>query len=177
MSEYAYMPFSDYEDACDAIRAKTGESGLIKSGDMANAIAAIPSGGGDFPWDWLEVATGSFTIVSSVSTDLTILHGLGVIPFMVIVMPKENFSVDQNRNLGGLGFRVTHATNQAYLGVRFYTNSTYPRFTHNPSTEPNDSPSTTYVTNFTDESFHYIASAAFPPVVGEYAWVAFAFKE
>ena len=46
MSEYAYMPMSDYEDACDAIRAKTGESGLIKSGDMADAIESI-SGGGD----------------------------------------------------------------------------------------------------------------------------------
>lgn len=41
MSEYAYMPMSDYEDACDAIRAKTGESGLIKSSDMAADIASI----------------------------------------------------------------------------------------------------------------------------------------
>lgn len=54
MSKLAYMPLSDYEDACDAIRAKTGESGLIKSGDMAAAIGAIPSGGGG--WELIAEA-------------------------------------------------------------------------------------------------------------------------
>lgn len=46
MSDYAYMPFSDYEDACDAIRSKTGKTDLIKSGDMASEIDSIQTGGG-----------------------------------------------------------------------------------------------------------------------------------
>ena len=44
--QYAIMPLSDYEDACDAIRAKTGGSALIKSGDMASEIDSIQTGGG-----------------------------------------------------------------------------------------------------------------------------------
>ena len=62
MSEFAYMPLSDYEDACDAIRAKTGESGLIKSGDMADAIAAIPSSGGS------QITKDTWTLTSDIST-------------------------------------------------------------------------------------------------------------
>lgn len=54
MSEFAYMPLSDYEDACDAIRAKTGESGLIKSGDMAAAIGSIETGGGSGDYELVD---------------------------------------------------------------------------------------------------------------------------
>lgn len=45
MTDYAYMPFSDYEDACDAIRAKTETTDLIKSGEMASKIQSISGGG------------------------------------------------------------------------------------------------------------------------------------
>lgn len=46
MSKNAVMPLSDYKNACDAIREKTGSTDLIKSGDMAEKIMGI-SGGGD----------------------------------------------------------------------------------------------------------------------------------
>ena len=38
MSENAVMPLDDYINACDVIREKTGESDLIKSGEMAEKI-------------------------------------------------------------------------------------------------------------------------------------------
>lgn len=44
--EYAIIPTADYKAACDAIRAKTGKTDLIKSGDMASEIASVPTGGG-----------------------------------------------------------------------------------------------------------------------------------
>lgn len=46
MSEYAYMPFSDYEDACDATREKTGKTDPITSGELAAEIRSIQTGGG-----------------------------------------------------------------------------------------------------------------------------------
>lgn len=41
MIDYAIMPFEDLQDACNAIRAKTGTTDLIKSGDMATLIRSI----------------------------------------------------------------------------------------------------------------------------------------
>ena len=46
MTDYVIMPKSDYQGACDAIRAKTGKTDLIKSGDMATEIEEIKTGGG-----------------------------------------------------------------------------------------------------------------------------------
>lgn len=43
--EYAIIPKSHYKAACDAIRAKTGKTDLIVSGDMATLILSITSGG------------------------------------------------------------------------------------------------------------------------------------
>lgn len=41
-TDFAILPAADYKAACDAIRAKTGKTGLIKSGDMAEEIIGIP---------------------------------------------------------------------------------------------------------------------------------------
>lgn len=40
MSEYVIMPTADYQAACDTIRAATGKSDPIKSGDLAGEIGA-----------------------------------------------------------------------------------------------------------------------------------------
>ena len=45
MTIYAVMPRADYEDACNAIREKTGSTDVIKSGDMGNRIRAIKTSG------------------------------------------------------------------------------------------------------------------------------------
>lgn len=47
MVDYVIMPKQDYEEACDAIRAKTGKTDLIVSGAMADEIAEIQTGGGE----------------------------------------------------------------------------------------------------------------------------------
>ena len=40
---YAIISRDHYKAACDAIRAKTGKTDLIKSGDMASEIASVPT--------------------------------------------------------------------------------------------------------------------------------------
>lgn len=45
MSQYAVMPFADYEAACNAVRSKTGRSLPIKSTQLASEITGIQVGG------------------------------------------------------------------------------------------------------------------------------------
>jgi hypothetical protein len=45
LTNYVLMPGADYQAACDAIRAKTGKSELIKSGELASEISGITGGG------------------------------------------------------------------------------------------------------------------------------------
>ena len=45
MAEYAVMPLADYEDACDAVREKTGGTDVIKSGELGTQIRGISGGG------------------------------------------------------------------------------------------------------------------------------------
>ena len=44
MSQYALMPYSDYENACDAIRSKTGSNSLITSDLLASEISSMQGG-------------------------------------------------------------------------------------------------------------------------------------
>lgn len=41
MSEYVIMPTADYQAACDTIRAATGKSDPIKSGELSSEITGI----------------------------------------------------------------------------------------------------------------------------------------
>ena len=47
----ATMPLTDYQNACDAIREKTGTTDLIKSGEMAEKIMGISGGSEDGSYD------------------------------------------------------------------------------------------------------------------------------
>lgn len=44
LTDYVIMPGADYQDACDAIREKTGGTEMIKSGEMGGLIRGIISG-------------------------------------------------------------------------------------------------------------------------------------
>ena len=43
LTEQVIMPGADYQDACDAIREKTGGTDLIKSGEMGGLIRGTSS--------------------------------------------------------------------------------------------------------------------------------------
>jgi hypothetical protein len=67
---YSLIPTADYKAACDAIRAKTGKTDLIKSGDMATEIGGITGGGGG--------STASKKEVNFYDYDGTLLHSYTV---------------------------------------------------------------------------------------------------
>ena len=45
MTDMVIMPGSHYQAICDAVRAKTGDTAVLKSGDLEAAIAGISGGG------------------------------------------------------------------------------------------------------------------------------------
>ena len=51
MSDFAVMPYSDYKDICDSVRAKTGGTETLKSGEIKPLIDGIQAGGGN---DWYD---------------------------------------------------------------------------------------------------------------------------
>lgn len=64
----------------NAIREKGGTSGTLAFPDgMAEAIAAIEAGGGNF-------VTGTFTTTDDISSDIVITHNLGVKPHFIAVV-------------------------------------------------------------------------------------------
>ena len=85
MDEYLIQG-SALSDIADAIREKTGDSALMTPAEMAEAIAAIPSGGG-LPEGINAVATGTFSVTSSTGSK-TIVHNLGVIPRLIAIVAE-----------------------------------------------------------------------------------------
>ena len=173
MAEYLIQS-ETLDDIADAINAKTGGSSAMTPAQMVTAIGSISGG---VPLNGVVMNSGSFTVASSVGNTISINHGLAKIPFMVIVMPTENAFISENRNLGGLGIVAVVGNSLNYNGLRFYANGADPTYTHNPHTEINNTPSTTYVCGFTSTKFDYVASSGFPSIAAEYQWLAFAFKE
>lgn len=45
LTDYVFMPGTDYQDICNAVRAKTGKTDLLKSGDLAPEIEDYTSDG------------------------------------------------------------------------------------------------------------------------------------
>ena len=48
MTDYAIMPLTDYQNICNSVRAKTGKSEVLKSGDLSGEIESISGGGNPF---------------------------------------------------------------------------------------------------------------------------------
>lgn len=101
MTDMVIMPGSHYQAICDAVRAKTGGTAVLKSGDLAAEIAGIAGGGNS----GLSYDMGEFVFdadISSNSRTSAIQHNLGEIPDCIIVWsdnwagiteaPYEDFS-------------------------------------------------------------------------------------
>ena len=70
MTDYAIMPLTDYQNICNSVRAKTGKSEVLKSGDLSGEIEGIPSGGAsDFIIKMtVEANDGYYTVTSCDAT-------------------------------------------------------------------------------------------------------------
>lgn len=90
MAEYAVMPKSDYVDACDAVREKTGGTGAIKSGQLGDLIRGIVVGG-SISYREVTNDTGGTTIYIACSplpgeesSDTTAVLGRAVLGKMIL---------------------------------------------------------------------------------------------
>lgn len=89
MSEYIIMPTGDYQAACDIIRAASGETDLIKSGDLSTEIAKLINKTGkaefkvgDLPsadyvnWRSITYGNGKFVAVGDSSKVIYSIDGI-----------------------------------------------------------------------------------------------------
>ena len=68
MADYAVMPFADYKAACDAVRAKTGGTDAITSGELASQISSNTTSSGGVS-KAIRVAVSASTQTLSVAVD------------------------------------------------------------------------------------------------------------
>ena len=78
---------ADLVAVANAIRERSGASGsLVFPSGFAEAIASIT----DLPSEVTHLASGTFTLTSSNTTQYTITHGMGTSPNFYIVMVDES---------------------------------------------------------------------------------------
>ena len=79
------MALTDFlTQIADAIRSKDGTSDAIVATDFPQRILNIPSGGGSDLPDTIK--TGTFTVAEDTIETITIPHGLGVTPTIVLIL-------------------------------------------------------------------------------------------
>ena len=164
LTEMVVMPGADYQAICDSVRAKTGGTALLKSGDIPAIIDAITGGGGGgaLPTGIAKMNCGFITNTTPYVDFFEIEHGLGVKPDFAIITVTgditEDFPTDAvyfgattqyfNSNGKGLGFY-----NQYNKDINFVTNM--------------------WGNTYTDETYFRIHSLGFPLAPGvTYFWLA-----
>lgn len=168
---------SSLDKIADAIRAKTGNTGDLTPAQMVEEIESIETGGGN-----IVETSGSFTPASD-TTDYEVSHGLGKIPFMIMVWPARNENISGKHVVGGYTAYMSDSSidSQIILGNRdaliklgfFLENGGYTQ-------EPNIEMTVTgnYVKNLSATSFHLTSSGAYPIPAGiEFNWRAFAMND
>lgn len=81
---------NDLTSIANAIRAKAESSGSLNfPSGFVDAIANLATGGG-LPSEVTHLASGTFTLTSSSTTQYTITHGMGTWPDFYIVMVDES---------------------------------------------------------------------------------------
>lgn len=133
LTDYVMMPGQDYQDACDAIRAKTGGTALIKSGDMAGEIESIETGGGDRLTE-ITVTTGATNFYDSVHfLHNQVVAEIGDVPYIarhisgdipgyclvqLMYIPYDYTSLTDNK--GGF-FQTVRPENISSISTQFFT--------------------------------------------------------
>ena len=131
MTDYAVMPKADYVAACDAIREKTGDTEVIKSGEIANKINDVYSVG------QLSLVKESKYIYPTVSGEVIRIDDMSAVPHKVSVSKRSknlalatevfkntsNYSelVEDERNC----VRFVDAGDPKYTGIHFKEKTQY----------------------------------------------------
>ena len=82
------MALTDFlTQIADAIRSKDGTTEPIVANDFPQRILNIPSGGVSVLPDTIK--TGTFTVAEDTLETITIQHGLGTTPVIVLILPDN----------------------------------------------------------------------------------------
>lgn len=101
----------------DAIRTKKGTSSPIAVTDLANEIASISGGAAKF-------AKGTFTLTGGGSDPVTVEHGLGVTPNLIICVTPANVGGATTYTKGGWymdGFLSNISLNNVLFTTQYNT--------------------------------------------------------
>ena len=136
MTDHVLMPGADYQAICNAVRALTGGTATLKSGDIASALAGVKPGG-------LQVDTGEF-VLDADNIYVTFAHQLGKTPGFVVVWTDGSaleIPTDYHTMLGFVWFRgltglpqritgaVTGTSNDMYITFALAKNDATKRLT------------------------------------------------
>jgi len=83
MTDYAVMPKADYVAVCDAIREKTGDTQVIKSGELAGKLNDVYNAGA------VNVLQGSKYMYPTVSGEVLKIDDLSAVPHKVSVTKRS----------------------------------------------------------------------------------------
>lgn len=81
MTDMVIMPGSHYQAICDAVRAKTGDTAALRSGELAAAITAASGG---------QTERGSFVTDSTLSISIP----CGFEPDVIVIKRQESVNPD-----------------------------------------------------------------------------------
>lgn len=93
MADFVRVPESDWQNILDAIREKTGSSDLMLSGDVADEITGIETGGGG------SMESGELTTTSNNYYDLTI--PVSSKKTHLLILPKQYGALIADPTTGG----------------------------------------------------------------------------
>lgn len=103
LTDMVIMPGSHYQAICDAVRAKTGGTAVLKSGELAAAIAGIAGGGNS----GLSYDMGEFVLENDINAPTPYInHNLGEPPGFILVWTDDYVGVTNPDTTKGtsLGF-------------------------------------------------------------------------
>lgn len=182
MTDQVLMPGADYQAICNAVRALTGGTAALKSGDIAGALAGVQPGGGG-----LQVDTGEF-VLDADGRFVTLAHQLGKTPGFVVIWTDGSvlgIPTDYHTMVGCVWFRgltklpqrltasSTSTSNEMYITFALARNDTK-RITMGAPTSESYFPSNVTADSFTagssSSSTYWRAGVTYKYLVSDAWW-------
>lgn len=99
LTDYIIIPGADYQSICNATRTKTGKTDLLKSGEVANEILSITTGGGGSSEGVPYIVQTSKKTTNTIKTNVAFTQTLNVPKGATIVAVYAAFT--RNTNTSG----------------------------------------------------------------------------
>lgn len=104
LTELVVMPGVDYQDICDAIREKNGQTSSIVSGQAGDLIRAIQTNNEEKPEKISSFKFGIWTAPSGLTmTNTNISHNLGTTPNFYCIFAPTTATIDSTRVSHAMG--------------------------------------------------------------------------